>query len=753
MKTTKELFEVYKPKSPDEQKFIDKHVTIKIKDRNGNGDDVFNGNIKPVDRKKERHGYEPGEDEKVYESSVEKDLQDHEPRKVQGVYGAKSKRFEKKFKNQAHQDRFFDHPDREGNYEVHYVSKLHEEVEELDEAARVAFPSPSFQKRLDKMTVPDLRKAKSREKQNLRNSFTDTEKRMHKDMHDVYHNELKKRLGHLDEEVELDESYSELHRLKDNIARNEKRMKAIPGIHPEKKRLASQIERDTKKHAEIFKKYFSKNEEVELGEAVEVSHTRYMRSHGKKASGGEGTWLFTHKEYGDAKGDDRFEAPRGKFSDAKKHAQKWAKEKGHHTVYVMEEVEELQENPWNQLGQRKPVGNTLPAPKRGSVAKHGKRFSEGDLVVPHAGPHAGEVHKVTSSRVGSVNIVNPNGHKYDTITVRAKHEHLSPATKQQADDYKARVAATAERMRASVKEEVEELDEAGHGKKPTPYFDYFSPEGRARTKAALDTAKAKLDQNKKAEAAKKIGVKEEVEDLDEVLDSSEKRIKYIKKSGSSFDKGDENTKRKRYSGAKLLARNQMANEEVEELDELSKSTLKSYLDKSKKGGKDYPTSLSFRRSIEAKGIATAKLGKSYKRRPLPTVKVMATKEEVELDEKHLTPTEMKKREEIAKAMAKENPNMPMGKKMAIATAAAKKFTKEDIINRTIEKYIISEEDLPTPAERLVAKLDGLSESHIHLLLDLFENLGEDNQHRMLEQVETSEGISGLLDFAIERRGA
>lgn len=67
-KTISDFFEVYRPKSPDEQKFVDKHVVIKHKDRNGNGDDVFNAkNIKKADRKKERHGYEPGEDEKVYE--------------------------------------------------------------------------------------------------------------------------------------------------------------------------------------------------------------------------------------------------------------------------------------------------------------------------------------------------------------------------------------------------------------------------------------------------------------------------------------------------------------------------------------------------------------------------------------------------------------------------------------------------------------------------------------------------------------
>ena len=46
-----------------------------------------------------------------------------------------------------------------------------------------------------------------------------------------------------------------------------------------------------------------------------------------------------------------------------------------------------------------------------------------------------------------------------------------------------------------------------------------------------------------------------------------------------------------------------------------------------------------------------------------------------LDEKKLTSAEMKKREEVAKAIKRDNPEMPMGKKMAIATATAKKVAE------------------------------------------------------------------------------
>ena len=44
----------------------------------------------------------------------------------------------------------------------------------------------------------------------------------------------------------------------------------------------------------------------------------------------------------------------------------------------------------------------------------------------------------------------------------------------------------------------------------------------------------------------------------------------------------------------------------------------------------------------------------------------------ELEEKKLTDAEKDKKEEIAQAIEKDNPKMPMGKKMAIATAQAKK---------------------------------------------------------------------------------
>jgi len=66
--------------------------------------------------------------------------------------------------------------------------------------------------------------------------------------------------------------------------------------------------------------------------------------------------------------------------------------------------------------------------------------------------------------------------------------------------------------------------------------------------------------------------------------------------------------------------------------------------------------------------------------------------QVVLGEKKLTDAELKKREEIAQAMERDNPGMDMGKKMAIATAQAKKVAEEaeqidEISDKTLGNYV------------------------------------------------------------------
>jgi hypothetical protein len=125
-KTLKEIFEVYEPKSPDEKRFKDKHITVKTKDRNGNGDDVFQAkNIKTIDRTKESHGYNPGDDEKVYEE------------KMDAGDVAKEKKLKTKFDKSGMKAAMKKQYGAEKGQQVYFakIRKMAMESVELDEAA------------------------------------------------------------------------------------------------------------------------------------------------------------------------------------------------------------------------------------------------------------------------------------------------------------------------------------------------------------------------------------------------------------------------------------------------------------------------------------------------------------------------------------------------------------------------------------------------------------------------------------------
>jgi len=82
-------------------------------------------------------------------------------------------------------------------------------------------------------------------------------------------------------------------------------------------------------------------EEIDLDEAVEVQSDHYKFAHGKAPSG-EGSWMFTpHKSinFSNHKEGEHYMSVHGKYSEAKKKAQAWAKSKGHGIIKVAEEVE------------------------------------------------------------------------------------------------------------------------------------------------------------------------------------------------------------------------------------------------------------------------------------------------------------------------------------------------------------------------------------------------------------------------------
>ena len=106
--------------------------------------------------------------------------------------------------------------------------------------------------------------------------------------------------------------------------------------------------------------------------------------------------------------------------------------------------------------------------------------------------------------------------------------------------------------------------------------------------------------------------------------------------------------------------------EEEQIDELKKSTYQAAADEAKRRKENADAELDSGSKSKTLKKFSASYGKTME---------LAKKKMQKMDEKTLTPAEMKKREEIAMAIAKKNPNMPMAKKMAIATAAAKKVAE------------------------------------------------------------------------------
>lgn len=96
----------------------------------------------------------------------------------------------------------------------------------------------------------------------------------------------------------------------------------------------------------------------------------------------------------------------------------------------------------------------------------------------------------------------------------------------------------------------------------------------------------------------------------------------------------------------------------------------------------------------------------------------------ELREKTLTPAEKKKREEIAKAIEKDNPDMPMDKKMAIATATAKRVAESLDEGRMKELHGYIERGM---SAQQIAKKMKLDVKTIQALMPKKESIEEDRK--------------------------
>lgn len=123
-----------------------------------------------------------------------------------------------------------------------------------------------------------------------------------------------------------------------------------------------------------------------------------------------------------------------------------------------------------------------------------------------------------------------------------------------------------------------------------------------------------------------------------------------------------------------------ANEEIEQIDELGPGTLMSYggkaMDSAREARKKGDRETASKRSAGMERAASKLFPAMYKNTDKKSW--VHASEEVEIDEKTLTPPEMKKRKEIADAIKREHPEYSDEKKMKIATAQAIKVAESSM---------------------------------------------------------------------------
>lgn len=126
MKSFKDMLSetVSKPRSPDEQNFLDKHIVDK-RDHPVAPDDQFSGAIKGSKRKKRVADLEDGEDKEVYESSESEMTPAQEKKREEIVMSLKKKMSEFK-------DRYGDKA-KDVMYATATKMAMKEEIEEVEE--------------------------------------------------------------------------------------------------------------------------------------------------------------------------------------------------------------------------------------------------------------------------------------------------------------------------------------------------------------------------------------------------------------------------------------------------------------------------------------------------------------------------------------------------------------------------------------------------------------------------------------------
>jgi hypothetical protein len=361
----------------------------------------------------------------------------------------------------------------------------------------------------------------------------------------------------------------------------------------------------------------------------------------------------------------------------------------------------------------------------------------------------GNQHKIDANKNGKV-----DAHDFHLLRKKKKVAEAADDAKLAFQLHMAKKREELRKKGQLAKEEAEQIDELSigtmksygdkrartafsGGRKPGQSVD-AGIKMKSKQSNSLSLARTKI--NRARDTGSTVLNKEEVEQIDELSPST--MGSYAKKAAADFTarkpKMGYDGQLKKMQNRKVgvnRALDKMYGEEVEELDELSHDTLRRYRMKSKSIA-DNEGPLNYRE----KGRELAGR-KSYGGRMagIEKAKVMA-KEEAELEEK----LDMKKASmgTVVKDFQKSDAPQFQGKsqKKRQVMAVAAKLTAER------GKLPMNKE------QRLLVKLDDLAEVHKRTMVSVFEKLNEDNQREFMLACDTAEGIEQMLDFSISYRG-
>ena len=362
----------------------------------------------------------------------------------------------------------------------------------------------------------------------------------------------------------------------------------------------------------------------------------------------------------------------------------------------------------------------------------------------------GNQHKIDANKNGKV-----DAHDFHLLRKKKKVAEAADDAKLAFQLHMAKKREELRKKGQLAKEEAEQIDELSigtmksygdkrartafsGGRKPGQSVD-AGIKMKSKQSNSLSLARTKI--NRARDTGSTVLNKEEIEQIDELSPST--MGSYAKKASADFTArkpkmgydGQLKKMQNRRVGVNR-ALDKMYGEEAEQIDELSHDTLRRYRMKAKSIGDNEKGDINYR----AKGRELAGR-KTYGGRMtgIEKAKVMA-KEEADLEEKlNMDKASMGT---VIKDFQKSDAPQFMGKsqKKRQVMAVAAKLTAER------GKLPMNKE------QRLLVKLDDLAEVHKRTMVSVFEKLNEDNQYAFMQACDTADGIEQMLDFSISYRG-